>query len=281
MSTSPNLVETDEVRVFHRHITGSEIEISHWIDENLEIIKNHYCVDNNNQVAVLIRNDRSGQIYNEELRTPHKYLKTTALESDSSPWSMIFRDILYFIFLANETKSNIVLNHVGDLSSEKLKKISIILDGLKLLRDTPANLSRHLDKFFEVALLILPDEENLVSVSFLKAVLSDSDLLASFIPPAANEVQILTLHKSKGLEFNIVLHVDLYEWVLPGRDAVNGDRDALIQDLNLHYVGITRAIDACVLLTSTQRRFASGSTGRADISRFLDYHNLRNLRNSR
>lgn len=45
----------------------------------------------------------------------------------------------------------------------------------------------------------------------------------------------MTLHKSKGLEFNIVFHMDMYRWILPNE---YGDAAAQMQDLNLHYVRI-------------------------------------------
>ena len=72
--------------------------------------------------------------------------------------------------------------------------------------------------------------------------------MASFLPPADNEIQLLTLHKAKGLEFDIVFHLNLYQWILP---QYKGDYS---QDLNLHYVGITRAKKCCVLCTSTHRQ---------------------------
>ena len=60
----------------------------------------------------------------------------------------------------------------------------------------------------------------------------------------------MTLHKSKGLEFNIVFHMDLYKWIFPNE---YGDAEAQMQDLNLHYVGVTRAIDVCYLMNGTKR----------------------------
>jgi len=55
----------------------------------------------------------------------------------------------------------------------------------------------------------------------------------------------MTLHKSKGLEFDVVLHLDLYDWVSPIREYVKGSYNVVFQNeqqcLNLHYVGVTRA----------------------------------------
>lgn len=60
----------------------------------------------------------------------------------------------------------------------------------------------------------------------------------------------MTLHKSKGLEFNIVFHMDMYKWIIPNE---YGDESSVQQDLNLHYVGLTRAKDACYIMNGTAR----------------------------
>lgn len=55
---------------------------------------------------------------------------------------------------------------------------------------------------------------------------------------------------SKGLEFNIVFHMDMYKWIIPNE---YGDESSVQQDLNLHYVGLTRAKDACYIMNGTAR----------------------------
>ena len=54
----------------------------------------------------------------------------------------------------------------------------------------------------------------------------------------------MTLHKAKGLEFDIVYHLNLNEWELPKKKIEDNDFDHPIyptwnQDLDLHYVGVT------------------------------------------
>lgn len=63
----------------------------------------------------------------------------------------------------------------------------------------------------------------------------------------------MTLHKAKGLEFDVVFHLDLYNWILPGYKSLKGDASELTQDLNLHYVSITRAKKFVILCCSTKR----------------------------
>ena len=81
----------------------------------------------------------------------------------------------------------------------------------------------------------------------------------------------MTLHKSKGLEFNIVFHMDMYKWVIPNEYGTDEDK---IQDLNLHYVGITRAIDVCYIMTGSKRYNSKGICMEAVPSQFLEKKGL-------
>lgn len=99
----------------------------------------------------------------------------------------------------------------------------------------------------------------------------------------ANEVQLMTLHKSKGLEFDIVFHLNVCEWELPSKRIVNNDFHQqeyinMEQDLDLHYVGITRAKKACFLIRSLQRRNAKGELKLAEDSEFLTLNDFDHLR---
>ncbi|MCZ3003907.1 ATP-dependent helicase, partial [Acinetobacter baumannii] len=62
----------------------------------------------------------------------------------------------------------------------------------------------------------------------------------------------MTIHKAKGLEFEIVIHLDLNEWLFPYRVIGESFSDKLYpsweQDLNLHFVGVTRAKTMCLLV---------------------------------
>ncbi|MOA53250.1 DNA-dependent helicase II [compost metagenome] len=84
----------------------------------------------------------------------------------------------------------------------------------------------------------------------------------------------MTLHKAKGLEFDLVFHGDLYDHVIPTRSYPTGSYGQVIfeneaQCLNLHYVGITRAIEACVLMTSSFRINGQGAVKSGAPSQFI------------
>jgi DNA helicase-2/ATP-dependent DNA helicase PcrA len=110
----------------------------------------------------------------------------------------------------------------------------------------------------------------------VRTTLKDPRLKEAFAPVNDNCLQLYTLHKSKGLEFDVVVHLDCHEWVLPGFQSLNeGTPDdvrdaALRQDLNLHYVGITRARKAVYLVYQKTRHRSDGQARQAERSRFLD-----------
>lgn len=106
------------------------------------------------------------------------------------------------------------------------------------------------NKIKELAGLVYAQKETKVALNNLHSVISDPHQLKNYVPARENELNIMTLHKSKGLEFNIVFHMDMYKWIIPNE---YGDESSVQQDLNLHYVGLTRAKDACYIMNGTAR----------------------------
>jgi DNA helicase-2/ATP-dependent DNA helicase PcrA len=108
-----------------------------------------------------------------------------------------------------------------------------------------------------------------------KPALDPRDLLADFAARAAAEaegsadgVNLLTLHRAKGLEWDAVLLPGLEEGTLPIRQAADDD-DALAEERRLLYVGLTRA-RRHLALSWAERRVGSGDReARRRPSRFL------------
>ena len=48
----------------------------------------------------------------------------------------------------------------------------------------------------------------------------------------------------------IVFHMDMYKYIISDERGTNSEIEQL---MNLHYVGITRAKDACFIMNGTQR----------------------------
>ena len=107
-----------------------------------------------------------------------------------------------------------------------------------------------------------------------------------------NSVSLMTCHRSKGLEFPIVIMADLYDEQFPSGsfDLGNGnplEKLELEEERRLFYVGMTRAIKALFLLSpedsrlsrwlANSRTFSHPNQGEITASRFIyesDLHKL-------
>ncbi len=81
-----------------------------------------------------------------------------------------------------------------------------------------------------------------------------------------DQVQLMTLHASKGLEFPYVWIMGLEEEILPHRNSIESDDVA--EERRLMYVGITRA-KLNLTLTLTAKRKQYGEVSEPDPSRFI------------
>ncbi|MCB5226456.1 DNA helicase Rep [Alishewanella sp. 16-MA] len=82
----------------------------------------------------------------------------------------------------------------------------------------------------------------------------------------ADQVQLLTLHASKGLEFPYVFMVGMEEGILPHQSCI--DEDNVEEERRLAYVGITRAQRELIFTYARERR-QYGEVVRPEPSRFL------------
>lgn len=85
-----------------------------------------------------------------------------------------------------------------------------------------------------------------------------------------NEVQLMTLHSSKGLEFDTCFLIGMEEELLPHKNVIkeNGDID---EERRLCYVGITRAKRRLIMSYARERKIYGKNLKRA-MSRFVASH---------
>ncbi|PGM41919.1 hypothetical protein CN941_09835 [Bacillus cereus] len=270
-----DFLPTNQNRVFSKKIDGTEQDIAKWLNQTIPICMAHFGIQDYNEVGILVRGNRTGKIIDQNLSIDHKFFDETPLDNDSSLWGNIFDNTLNFIYNSNTTKYELLETYLDlELQLDKAKQIIRLLNKIENVKTSKSPID-FMDYFISVARIIHPNAENINTINILKNILNNPNLLNKFKPAESNEVQIMTLHKSKGLEFQIVFHLDLYEYVFPGK--FNGNYTSPLQDLNLHYVGITRAKECCVLCTSSKRHNNQGEIN-GEKSEFLQLNRLVSLR---
>ncbi|ESU31886.1 hypothetical protein G3A_14230 [Bacillus sp. 17376] len=260
--------------MYEKKVIGTQKEIALWLDQYAPKILKKLGIVDNNRAAILVRGKVTGNIIDENLKIKHKFFNNTPLDNDSNLWSQLFKELLLILFDKNINKFDMVQKYL-DLNLDK-RNAKYILEQLQELstnlESNPYDISNYEQELIKLAKVIIPNGEKEKSKMLLNDVLNNNEHINSYLPAKKDEIQIMTLHKSKGLEFDIVFHLDLYNYILP-----NPQNDQT-QDINLHYVGITRAKKGLFLIWSTERFNASGERKMGVQSDFLAKGHLRRLR---
>ncbi|ASF43982.1 ATP-dependent helicase [Capnocytophaga genosp. AHN8471] len=286
---NPNcdIYETNEMGILLRRIRGTEINIAKYIDENIEKICDHFQVKNYNEVGILTKNSRTQELIDQNLNTKHRLVKTTSLDQDLNPRSQLYTLLLRFFFDKTMSFMTVLDEYIeyDTLSQHQKKLLNEQKEKIRLLSEKETD---KLPMYFQIiADVLLPKVGKRESLKKLQEIIVDEQLINSYKPIAIDEIQLMTLHKSKGLEFDVVFHLNMNEWEIPSKvpnpngDFNNPEYINWEQDLNLHYVGITRARKACFLLRSTHRTNKNDNLKEARDSEFLEIKGLKNLRNEK
>ena len=132
----------------------------------------------------------------------------------------------------------------------RLKNVWFLIDNIERMLDKAEENGEEMDIEEAVSKLILRD--------MLEQQEQEDEL---------DQVQLMTLHASKGLEFPFVWIMGLEEEILPHRNSI--EADTIEEERRLMYVGITRAKQN-LTLTLTSKRKAYGEAFEPTPSRFLE-----------
>jgi DNA helicase-2/ATP-dependent DNA helicase PcrA len=283
LNETASLMKTDDCRVFMKSCSGDQAAIAQWIDRCLPEMMESYEVAKNSDVGVLVTNGITGGLVDISLQMKHRFFKNHPLEDHFTLWSGLFCDLLAYRFDPSVTAQDIIDAAPSNLSRSEVRTIRREIKTVRQVKQEDL-----FELFVGLASVLVPNGYSEESIELLKVSLLN-DLASSFTPARDEEVQVMTLHKAKGLEFDLVFHLDLYEWGFPAKaPGPNNDFDhpiyrSLDQDVNLHYVGVTRAKKVCFLCTSTQRtkkkwQAEELEAKRGNPSEFFARHGLGELR---
>lgn len=283
LDKNSTILPTDKDGIYLMHVDGAEERAAEVISVCVSELCNQHCVRNLSDIAVLVRNSRTLQILDESLTIPHRVLETTILEMDMNLRSRLYSQLLTYYFDSKMPFLQVIDEYVdyGNLPSSIRQRL---LELEHKVKGVPKdNVTLLCELFVAIANLLLPHTKDSGSNAKLETVLANEKLYNTYRPLNDNEIVLMTLHKSKGLEFEVVFHMNLNEWELPYQKVENGDFNNPVyydfeQDLNLHYVGITRAKSQCFLITTSYRTNRNGETKRSKPSVLLNINSLQSLR---
>lgn len=260
-----------EPRIYRKTVEGSEIEIGTWLNDAVPYFMERYEVYKRNEVAILVKFRQTAALVRNTFHLAHKYFERTTLDDEASASGVVLKDILRWLFDPKITRREFLDTWLGmDRRREDIRSATRHLVTLEnALLEGLENIGDQVDEFIALTTLVTGQSVQERTALKLQTVLRSESELKSYIPAQTDEVQVLTVHGAKGLEFDVVFHLDLYENVLPKRDTE--------QDGNLHYVALTRARNGVVLCTSTERHVWVDRRINAAPSPFLRQHGLHHL----
>ncbi|EKN6041160.1 TPA: ATP-dependent helicase [Yersinia enterocolitica] len=270
------LLETNEQRVFRKKINGNQTEIARWIGVNLDEIKKHYAINKNRDVAILVRSNLCASIIASNVNYPNRAYFDDLLSKLDGVTTDLIKNLLSYRY-ENNTAQSIIDSFYKNISNKmiitslrrKIKEVRVCDDDQLII------------KIKDVVFLLIDKDISVSHVDAINEVINNVEIRNNYKKSSDNEIQILTLHKSKGLEFDFVFHIDLYDWILPRRAFIKGSYDIVFENeeqcLNLHYVGITRAKKGIVLITSTKRLNSDLEEKNGNPSQFLERQGLAEL----
>lgn len=256
-----------ECRVYHYQKSGTPTQMAPKISaliEDLILVNSGLKYSN---IAILANKKKVLESIAVGLTTNYRLYIDTPLEEINSQSANLFFDLLAFRFGRIGTAQEVIDKHLNfkasRMSSIRKKLIQIgSFEGNELIQKL-CSIADELDYNYGIK-----------EIEAMQKIIEDNGLLKLFKSIDQSEIQLMTIHKSKGLEFHTVIHVGLEEWIFPHREYTGSWGDPpfypdIDQEMNLHYVGITRAQENCLLIHSTKRVNSRNEEKRAQPSYFL------------
>ncbi len=256
----------DDKRVYKWNITGDEKILANKIDNLIPRLLSKFNINNKNEIAILCRNNSTANLLFNYMKTPTIYFCETPIDKSSKSYEIFFRDLLIYIFGSQKLyPENILDNQAIVINKRKYQNYVNTIINFKI-------------DFFNTEVLPIDEMLNLtksifggdIDLSNIIDTLNNDNYLVTYKPMDLEKVHIMTIHKSKGLEFDAVFILDLHEYILPKIDFKNGGYIDINEDKCVHYVSLTRARKAVIMAVNSIRHNSKGETKKGIESEFVD-----------
>jgi DNA helicase-2/ATP-dependent DNA helicase PcrA len=275
-NSSSQLLDSPDIRVIKFRCKGTQENVVKNLNTWIPKAMNKFDVEHPKNVGIFVKSNASLQHVINHLDLPMRVYAEDILAARGTNATRVFSALLSYRF-----NSSTLIQDVLDAIGVRPNITRNTLDGLRCkIQTIRSNIAAEVFLNMVQFVLELDIAISQTDQDVLQSVLQDSDLLSQFLPINNDEIQVMTLHKAKGLEFDVIFHLDLYDWILPRR-IPQPDRSehysSWKQDLNLHYVGVTRARKACCLVTSDSRINFKGNVSNGAPSQFFELPGLEGL----
>ncbi|WP_196062057.1 MULTISPECIES: UvrD-helicase domain-containing protein [unclassified Serratia (in: enterobacteria)] len=258
-------------------INGNQSQIASWIDSQIEGIKVRFKIKKESEIAILLATNGSVSMISNLVKTKSRAYLDDSLSKISGDTSALIKYLMMYRYNNNATAQGII----DGTKNKILSKLE-----MKSLRRSIGNVRTvEYENLIPAIRAVIKEltgcEIYSNHIDAINEIIASKMMINNYLPVRDDELQIMTLHKSKGLEFDYVFHLDLYDWILPRREFIKGSYDEVFtnyeQCLNLHYVGITRAKKCVVLVNSSERYNFQNELKKARPSQFLSLDGLKGL----
>ena len=239
-----------------------------------------FKVEKASDIAILAKTERILKLVSENLEVPNRLYVDDKLNAIGTTASDFLTALIEYKYGKIVSAQEICDKFARNSSPNIRRKSSYAREQVRMLKQEEDH--TRLVTIASELITLFDLEVKSGELEVFAEILLDDLALKSYKPINREEVQIMTLHKSKGLEFKVVLHFGLEEWNFPYRRYTGDWNDPpqypdLQQEMNLHYVGITRAEELCVLCQSELRENSRGELKTSAPSYFLSLVQLNGL----
>ena len=240
----------DEKKIFKIKLNDNNKSRYEKLDEIIEKIINSHKVEKN-KIAVISRLNSAIEMYSRNTKHQHKIYLDDPLDKIGCKISLFCSDLIKYKFSKRISlyeiyqRNNIIKNKIGLVDFKNTFK------DLREIEDSE-KICIKLQDFLE-SLYLKEDIEPILAA--FRTILNDKNFIKFYKPEDNNDIQMLNIHKSKGLEFKVVIHIGLEDKSFPlvmKLESGWGVKD-IQEEKNLHYVALTRAEKICLLVSMPKR----------------------------